>query len=341
MVAGREILIAHDLMIGYSGQQGKTIVMDNINISACSGELVALIGKNGSGKSTLLRNLVSLQSPLSGKILLKGLPLHETTRTGLTKTVSFVSTEPVTVHNIKVREAVSLGRFPYTNWLGTLSADDEVKIEEALYLTELNNLADRKIEQLSDGERQRVLIARSLAQDTELLVMDEPTAFLDLPSRFGIVSLLRKLSREKNKCIVFSTHDLDTALNEADKIWLMQTHTLCQGAPEDLVLNKSLSKAFENPSLSFSISSGTFSFVRKPKGTVSLEGTGNLKKWTERALMRSDYKIEPDSGCHVTVSQFNDRVQWSITLNDSNPLMFYTIYDMINYLAGAVDFNLT
>jgi iron complex transport system ATP-binding protein len=328
-----EIVITRDLTIGYSDRQGSIKVMSDINVSACRGELVALIGRNGSGKSTLLRSIVSLQNPLSGEVYINNCPLFQIPKTELTKTISFTSTEPIDIHNIRVSEAVASGRYPYTNWLGTLSDEDRQKTEEALTLTGLIRLQNRKIYSLSDGERQRVLIARSLAQDTELLVMDEPTAYLDLPSRYSIVSLLRKLSHEKNKCIIFSTHDLDTALNEADKIWLMKSEKICQGAPEDLVINKSLSQAFEDPFLSFSTTTGTFSLKRNPVGTVSLEGTGQLRRWTERALNRIDFKIDPSSKIVVYTELSGENALWHVQINANEEKTFRTLYDLVNYLA--------
>lgn len=328
-----EIVITRNLTIGYSDRQGGLKVMSSVNVSACRGELVALIGRNGAGKSTLLRTIVSLQYPLAGEIYFKNRHLHDISKGELTRNVSFTSTEPIDIHNIRVREAVALGRYPYTTWLGTFSAEDRQKTDEAIELTGLTRLKDRKIDSLSDGERQRVLIARSLAQDTELLVMDEPTAFLDLPSRYGIVSLLRKLAHEKNKCIIFSTHDLDTALNEADKIWLMKADKLCQGAPEDLVINRSLSEAFEDPFLSFSTTTGTFSLKRNLVGTVSLEGSGQLRRWTERALLRIGFKIDPSSKYIVLAGQTDDNALWHLRIPENEDMTFSTLYELVNYLA--------
>jgi len=328
-----ELVITRDLTIGYSDRQGGIKIMSDINVSACRGELVALIGRNGAGKSTLLRSIVSLQNTLKGEVIFNNKHLNEISKSELTRNVSFTSTEPIDIHNIRVSEAVALGRYPYTSWLGTFSDEDRQKTDEALELTGLTRLKERKIDSLSDGERQRVLIARSLAQDTDLLVMDEPTAFLDLPSRYGIVSLLRKLSHEKNKCIIFSTHDLDTALNEADKLWLMKAGNLCQGAPEDLVINRSLSQAFEDPFLSFSATTGTFSLKRNPVGTVSLDGTGQLRRWTERALLRIDFKIDASSKYNVHVEQSGDNTIWQVKKPDNEEMTFNTIYELVNYLA--------
>ena len=328
-----EIVLTKDLTIGYPDRHGMFKVMSGINVSAHQGEMVALIGRNGAGKSTLLRSLVALQKPVGGIICLGGRTLDQIPGGEMTRKVSFASTEPIDIHNIRVTEAVALGRYPYTNWLGALSEEDIIHTDEALELTGLTKLADRKIDSLSDGERQRVLIARSLAQDTEVLVMDEPTAFLDLPSRYSIVSLLRKLSHEKNKCIIFSTHDLDTALNEADKIWLMNRDTLCQGAPEDLVINRSLALAFEDPFISFSPGTGTFSLKRTPKGSVALEGSGQLKKWTEKALLRIDFKIDPSSEYVVHSGIDNEKPVWEIIIPGRENRTFYTLYDVVNYLA--------
>src|SRR5512133_2162061 len=231
MKRGDKILVTENLTVGYVNHGRSAPVMEHIGLSARHGELVALIGRNGSGKSTLLRTIVSLQNPLEGRVIIQGKPLGTIDTSELPVLVSFTSTEPFPGHNIRVREVVALGRFPHTNWIGSLNDADVKAVTEALEVTGLLQLADRNIDNISDGERQRTLIARSLAQDTDLLVMDEPTAFLDLPSRFAIVSLLRKLTREKGKCVIYSTHDINTAVNEADSIWLMSSNEIEQGAP--------------------------------------------------------------------------------------------------------------
>ncbi|MRR21347.1 ABC transporter ATP-binding protein, partial [bacterium] len=284
-----------ELVVGYRNRKRIFTVMKGISLQARRGELVALIGRNGTGKSTLLRTLVGLQPPLGGKIMLDGISLHDTGSSELPRIVSYVSTEPVAVRNIRVRDVVALGRFPYTNWIGTQTVADNEAVTAALEATGMTLLAERSIDSISDGERQRTLIACSLAQDTGLLVMDEPTAFLDLPSRYGIVNLLRSLTREKGKCVIYSTHDLDTAINEADRIWLMTEDGVSDGAPEDLMLRGILASAFESPMLSFSVNDGTFSFVRSRQGTIALEGRGKAAKLTARALARCGYTTGPDA----------------------------------------------
>ncbi len=330
MSIGNIIAETRSLEIGYTRK--KTVsVMKGLSLRARRGELVALIGRNGTGKSTLLRTLVGLQPPLAGEIILDGMALHETGSSRLPRIVSFVSTEPVAVHNIRVRDVVALGRFPYTNWIGTLTVADRMAVTGALEATGMAQLEERSIDSISDGERQRTLIARALAQDTGLLIMDEPTAFLDLPSRYGIVSLLRRLTREQGKCVIYSTHDLDTAINEADRIWLMTGDCVSEGAPEDLILKGSLARAFESPLLSFSVNEGTFSFVRGRQKTIALEGRGKTAKLTARALARCGYTTGPESPLAVKISESGPAAEWILT-DGSSEKRYRSLYDLVTDL---------
>ncbi len=317
-----------DLAVGYRSGKRVTTVMKGLSLRARHGELVALIGRNGTGKSTLLRTLAGIQQPLEGEILIEGSTLSEIGTSRLPRMVSFVSTEPVALRNIKVREVVELGRFPYTNWIGTLTGADTEAVDAALEATGVADLAGRSIDSISDGEKQRTLVARSLAQDTGLLVMDEPTAFLDLPSRYGIVSLLRQLTRERGKCVIYSTHDLDTAINEADRIWLMTGDGVTEGAPEDLMLTGRLARAFESPLLSFSASDGTFSFVRSRDTSIALEGRGRTAKMTARALSRCGYTIDPQARLAVKIIEGHDGPVWTVS-SGSSERSFRSIYDLV------------
>lgn len=328
MGMGSVIAETFELVVGYRNRKRIFTVMTGISLQARRGELVALIGRNGTGKSTLLRTLVGLQPPLGGKIMLDGRTLHDTGSSELPRIVSYVSTEPVAVRNIRVRDVVALGRFPYTNWIGTQTVADNEAVTAALEATGMTLLAERSIDSISDGERQRTLIARSLAQDTGLLVMDEPTAFLDLPSRYGIVSLLRSLTREKGKCVIYSTHDLDTAINEADRIWLMTEDGVSDGAPEDLMLRGILASAFESPMLSFSVNDGTFSFVRSRQSMIALEGRGKAAKLTARALARCGYTTGPDARLTVKISEGSHGPEWSVT-DGMTDRRYSSLYDLV------------
>lgn len=334
MVTKEIIAETSDLAIGYRSRDRVFRVMQGLSLKARHGELVALIGRNGTGKSTLLRTLTGLIPPLGGRIILDGNALNSISLSHLPRIVSFVSTEPVAMHNIKVRDVISLGRFPYTNWIGTLSQADEKAVQSAMEATGLKGLEGRSIDGISDGERQRTLIARSLAQDTGLLVMDEPTAFLDLPSRYGIVSLLRKLTREKDKCVIYSTHDLDTAINEADRIWLMTGDGVIEGAPEDLMLTGQLARAFESPHLSFSITDGTFSFVRSRQTGIALEGKGKAAKLTVRALARCGYTTDPEALVTVKVSESAGVTEWTVT-DGADVKRFRSLYDLVTGLPSG------
>ena len=320
------------LAIGYPARRGSTnIVMKDLTLQACKGELVALIGRNGTGKSTLLRTLVGLQPAISGKIKLQGTELNAIGPSLLPRVVSFTSTEPMAIRNIKVRDVIALGRFPFTNWIGTLTMEDEEAVSRALEATGLSELAGRSIDNISDGERQRTLIARSLAQDTGLLVMDEPTAFLDLPARYTIVSLLRQLTRERDKCVIYSTHDLDTAINEADRIWLMTGDGIAEGAPEDLILNGDVARAFESPLLSFSSSDGTFSFIRGRQTAIALEGKGLEVRMTEKALGRCGYRTDPEAPVKVSVNVTSGKTEWIVSAG-MNTVKYYSLYDLLGNL---------
>jgi iron complex transport system ATP-binding protein len=322
------------LKIGYRSRNRIITVMNDISLRARHGELVAVIGRNGTGKSTLLRTLVGLQPPLGGEILLEGGELSFIAPTLLPRMVSFVSTEPVTPRNIRVRDVVALGRFPYTNWIGTLTGDDRSVVTAALDATGISHLGDRSIDSISDGEKQRTLIARALAQDTGLLVMDEPTAYLDLPSRYGIVSLLRRLTREKGKCVIYSTHDLDTAINEADRIWLMTGEGISEGAPEDLMLTGTLARAFESPLVSFSHSEGIFTFVRSRQTGIALEGRGKAAKMTARALARCGYVTDPQSSHTVKINETAQGIEWVLT-DGRREVHYSSIYDLVTNLPSA------
>ena len=327
---GRKNIIAEtiDLTIGYQHHTKVTRVMEHISLKAGEGELVALIGRNGTGKSTLLRTLVSLQPALGGRIEIRGRDLHHISSSILPRTVSYTSTEPVVVRNIKVQETVSLGRFPYTNWVGTLTREDEEAVNEAMEVTGIKALDRRRIDSISDGERQRTLIARSLAQDTSLLVMDEPTAFLDLPSRYSIVSLLRRLTREKGKSVIYSTHDLDTAINEADRIWLMTGDGIADGAPEDLILAGTIEKAFESPMLEFSSTDGTFSFIRERKIPIALEARGPGARLTEKALNRCGYAIDREAALRVKLVESKEGMVWLLNPGEREQ-RFASLYDLL------------
>lgn len=287
------VLQACDLSIGYkrSGIRPK-IVATQINLGLHAGELVCLLGPNGSGKSTLIKTLAGMQTPLDGSISLFGDPVHELTPKDIARKLSTVLTDRITIGNLDVFTLVSFGRSPYTGWLGSLREKDEQAVRWAIKATGLEPLVHRDISTLSDGERQKAMIARALAQDTELILLDEPTAHLDLPNRVEIMRLLRKLARETGKGILLSTHELDLALKAGDRIWLMNNkRELFTGAPEDLVLTGTFEAVFERDSFDFDRATGSFNLHESNGKKVAVEGDAVGVFWTRRALEREGFKI--------------------------------------------------
>ena len=286
------IISLSDLSIGYKNRFSfSTIVKSKISLYALKGELVALIGSNGSGKSTLLKTIIGFQPALEGQITINDRPATSYNERQLSKTLSFVSTEQVRVPNLTVYDLVALGRYPYTNWFGKLLPADHQVVEEAIFMTGLEGYENRLINFLSDGERQKAMIARTLAQDTEIIVLDEPTAFMDLSNKYEIVHILRNLAIEKGKTILYSTHDLSTAIAESDRIWLMLENSVEQGSPEDLVISGSFNSLFKNSHLNFDTEKGDFRIRKIPIRRIGLTGAGTVCSWTAKALERIGFEV--------------------------------------------------
>lgn len=330
------LLHTENLSIGYRGKLNKNLVIfENINVSAGHAELVALFGANGIGKSTLLRNLVKLQQPISGKIFVSGKNLDRFTGRQMAHITGFVSTEKVLVNDLSVYDLVSFGRHPYTNWIGRLTNEDSRSIEEAIEMVGISNLRKKPINQLSDGERQRAMIARTLAQDTKIIILDEPTAFLDLPNKYQIVNLLHQLASEKKKTIIFSTHDLNIAIQEASRIWLMVNGKIYQGAPEDLILNGKFEKMFEKTRLFFDKNKAEFRIERKPGKKIGLRGPDPEFRWTRNALERIGLEVtdRENTSFAVEIEKDNTHLQWALK-SEQQTNSFQTIYDLCTYLSG-------
>jgi iron complex transport system ATP-binding protein len=327
-----DLLQTVDLSIGYPSKYNKPLP-GVFNLSASQGELVALVGKNGIGKSTLLKTLVKLQPPVAGSIFLEGKQLLEFSAKELSTRLGFVSTEPVQVNNLSVYDLVSLGRYPYTNWFGTNREMDREMIQKAMHLVGIENLKEKNIRQISDGERQRAMIARTLAQDTRLIILDEPTAFLDLPNKYEIVHLLNKLAREQNKTVIFSTHELNIAIEEADKIWLMTPEGTHQGAPEDLIYLKRFSDMFDKKGSSYISEKGELKIRKEFNNKIGLNGQGKEFLLTKKALERIGMECigETDENETVNIVHSGNFVEW-IYESKHDQQKFRDIYSLISFL---------
>lgn len=245
------VLRTEDLCIGYHSKKNQSLIAENINLELKKGELIGLVGINGSGKSTLLRSLSGLQKILDGNIFLGGQKIQQIPPEKLSRQLSVVLTGQGISKNLSVQELVALGRQPYTNWLGILSDQDRELIHKALSLTQLNELKTRKCHTLSDGQLQRALIARALAQETPVILLDEPTTHLDLHHKASILTLLRKITKETDSCILFSTHDIELVLPLCDQMIVLHQKKALMDSPENLIKKGVFSRLFPEEQVGF------------------------------------------------------------------------------------------
>lgn len=240
-----------EVSVGY-----QTPLVEGANALLESGDLVALLGRNGAGKSTLLRHLAGLLPLLSGTVLVGGQPIHQLSESQRARLMSVVTTRRSRAPQLTAFEVVGLGRSPYTNRMGRLSNHDRAVVEESLELVGISHLAHRYVSQISDGENQRVMIARALAQDTPVILLDEPTAFLDLPNRYDLALLLKRLSSERQKVIVFSTHDLDIALQLCNRIMLIHNQQLTTLPTSEMKESHFIQQLFSSDQIDFDPQTG-------------------------------------------------------------------------------------
>lgn len=230
---------------------GERTLIDNASAHFSCGTMTALLGRNGTGKSTLLRAIASLGKVQGGTIAVDGRDLASLSSVELARSVAFVNTERIDVEALTVHDLVAVGRSPYTDWMGRLTADDERIVERSMHIAGVEAMASRMVATLSDGESQRVMIARALAQDTPVILLDEPTAFLDLPNRYELCTLLGRLAHDEGKCVIFSTHELDIALSLADTIALVDTPRLVHLATEQMISSGHIERLFDSDYVSF------------------------------------------------------------------------------------------
>ena len=242
---------------------GSRVLVRKASARLPQGSLTALIGRNGTGKSTLLRVVAGLDAPAAGAVRLCGRPLSELTPRERAATVSFVTTDKVRIANLTSEELVALGRAPYTDWMGRMGETDRAVVSRALDRVGMAGFARKTMDRMSDGECQRVMIARALAQDTPVILLDEPTAFLDLPNRYSLASLLRRLAREEGKCILFSTHDLDVALTLCDGIALIDTPSLYHLPAAEMAASGHIERLFAGEGIAFDPATQTIRLLKR------------------------------------------------------------------------------
>ena len=282
----QETIHIEKLSIGYPSKGDVKVVASDICAGINSGELTCLLGANGVGKSTLLRTLSAFQPKLSGEIRIQGKEIGSYTDKQLSKVISVVLTEKCDIRNMTSVELIGLGRSPYTGFWGTLSKEDKEVVDHAINLVGISHLAHRMVHTLSDGERQKVMIAKALAQETPVIFLDEPTAFLDFPSKVEMMQLLHQLSRQTDKTIFLS--DLELALQIADKIWLMdKVNGVTIGTPEDLSLDGTLSSFFARKGIVFDLETGLFRVNNEYTSQIRIVGHGQKYAMVRKALQRN------------------------------------------------------
>lgn len=276
-----------NLTTGYRGRHSDHVVTDKISAALHSGELTCLLGPNGAGKSTLLRTLSGFLAPIGGEVRVNGRPLREYSDQELAQELSVVLTDRPRLENMTVADLVALGRSPYTGFWGRGSDKDRAIVEESMALVGISNMRSRMIPTLSDGERQKTMIAKALAQTTPVIFLDEPTAFLDYPSKVEMMRLLHDLSRSQDKTIFLSTHDLDLALQLADKVWIVdKNRPISIGTPEDLALNGQITEFFCRDGVAFNSRTGLFELDMPCHDRIALTGSQPYMAMAAKALRR-------------------------------------------------------
>lgn len=322
----------NSLTIGYrEGGRGK-VVAQNITGNIYSGELTCIIGSNGVGKSTLIRTLSGFQKKISGDIILNDKDIDEFSDKELSHVIGIVLTERFDFRNMSVEDLIGMGRSPYTNFWGRLRDCDKQIVRRCAKMVGVENLLQRPAHTLSDGERQKVMIAKALAQETSIIFLDEPTAFLDYKSKVEIMQLLHNLCRTEDKIIFLSSHDLDLVLQISDKIWLMNNGVLSVGTPEDLALDGSLKEFFKGDGMTFDLSSGLFTPRFTTKSKVCVKGDETVCRLVAKALKRNGILAthNTDSDIVILIEAYTNN--YTIKTKTNKQITVYNIHSLLNVL---------
>lgn len=319
------IMKTHGLAIGYRNR----LLFENLSLSLPSGKLVCFMGPNGSGKSSLIRTLAGLQSPINGRTQFLD-PSGNSIEEDKSKHIALVLTDPVYAGSMTVEELVTFGRYPYLDWSIRLQEEDKRIIRNCLEQVNISNLANNRVSELSDGQLQMVMIARALAQQTPVIILDEPTAHLDLNNRVEIMHLLRRLSRDQGKAILLATHELDLALQTADLIWLTgNERNIITGLPEDLVLRGTFDEIFRFKG--FDLKTGKVNQSPFRNKGIELRGDGFVYLWTKNALERNGFHLDETSALAIFIEELEGRFRWTT----STAAVCYSLEDLLDVLTAS------
>lgn len=315
-----KLLETRSLSIGYQEHEAANPLQKDINVHLRPGEIVSLMGQNGVGKTTFIKTIAGLLPKLSGEVFYQSKNLKHFSANKLAKELALVLTEKPFSFNISVLELIAIGRHPYSNWMGVLSKKDKDVIDWAINETHTNYLANKKLYQLSDGQLQKVMIARALAQETNLIILDEPAAHLDLHNKIEVMMLLRQIARQ-GKGILISTHDMQISTQLSDRLWLFNfNENVTEGVPEDLILNGTLEKTLYLQDYGYDMIHGSVGISQKGPA-VQVDGQEDVKFWTRQALKRNGFEITNQAPIKIACSGQN----WEITYENEVPTTFDSV----------------
>lgn len=329
MIEAKNITIGYDL-----GRGKKKVIHQNLTFNVNDGEMTALLGANGAGKSTLIKSLSGFTPLLGGEVVINGREIGSYSMSDLSREVGVVLTSRPADGGLTVFDLVSYGRYPYIDRFGTLRSEDIAIIEEAMDDVGISHLSSSYVSQISDGERQKAMIAKVLAQRCQVIILDEPTAFLDVRSRLETYNLLYKIAHEQQKSVLLSTHDLDATLRHADSlIMLSKYHPLIAGNTEDLILSGSVSTLFDGDGVSqvkFDDLDGSFRINRDCNRVVTLLGDDEkVKFWVKNALLKANFdiiEVEKEGVAEIRVNSLDE-----ITINGT--ARFSSVKELVNHLS--------
>lgn len=327
------VLHTENLSIGYSGKKSDKIILSGIKLKLLPGQLICLLGPNGVGKSTLLRTLAGVQPPIDGDVLIGEKNITRMSPLELAQKISLVLTDRSFSGNLNVLDLIALGRYPHTGWSGNLQDQDHEKINHAIEQTQVGYLLEQKLHQISDGQLQKAMIARALAQDGEIMILDEPTAHLDLSNKIEILLLLKKLSQLTGKGIIIATHELDLAVKIADQIWLAQCNEpLVSGMPEELALAGVFQNIYNGRDFQIDQHSGQVQLKLDNQKKIQLYGDKSALYWTSNALQRNGFQVsQEDIDLKLEVKRGNNNLEWKLFQNQ-NLQIFTSLSDLLSYL---------
>ena len=324
-----KLIHTQSLAIGYIEGGTNKVLQENINLSLSTGEIISLMGQNGVGKTTFIKTLSGLHKGISGSVLHQDRLIDEFSKSALAKQISVVLTEKPFAAHLSVIELIALGRHPYSNWLGRLSTSDKQAIDVAMNQTNINYLARKKLYQLSDGQFQKVMIARALAQETDLIILDEPTAHLDLSNKIEIMLLLKSIAGN-GKGVLIATHDLQVSLQLSDRLWLFNfNRPVLDGCPEDLILQGAIDQTLFPVNNNIDLTTGTVKHLDERKGNVLLQGDPTMVHWTAQALQRNGYAVNKDTNSLISINCID--CLWNLESKDTST-SFDSIKDLLMHL---------